>query len=304
MRERAPDRPLEVAADERGLVRVFTLEGAAAWEATQAADWPLPGALGVAALDPRDVQVFAAGDIAAMGLPAFLAEAYGVGADQTDPDRAALEAATQGPPGGPGYTLAVIRSAAFGGAAATLAPARGVRLIGLYAEPQAAAALAPMAPVASARAPGAAGRPGAASPDEGSARVLERFRPDRDVYIRAHLWMAAAGMIAAVVVLTLLGNPAAWVGAPAALLAIAVRGAYLASEELGQRWDLTETEIAHVTVDGLRTRGVPVGGFAKVRRLGSAVQVVGTNGDKLMLKYLADPDAVRARLGRAGGVAE
>jgi hypothetical protein len=305
MRERALDRPLEVAEGEHGLVRVFALDHGAGpaerWRDTGSADWPLPAALGVDRLVAEDVQVFTPQDLAGMSLADFLATGYEIGSDQLDPDRTALERATAGD----GRTLlAVLRSGAVADRPATLAPAGGVRLIGLYAEPGATPALAPMPDVQSARptATRAASATVKESGDgEASGHVLERFRPDRDIYIRDHLWMAALGMIGAVGVLYLMGNGHPWIGAPAALLAIAVHGAYLASEELGQRWDLTTTEVAHVDVDGRRTRGIPLAAIATVRKLGSGVQVVATGGDKLMLKYLSAPDTVRARLERATG---
>jgi len=129
-------------------------------------------------------------------------------------------------------------------------------------------------------------------PPEGE-RVVERFLADRAVYIRDHTWMAALGMVGAMGVLYLMGNPDFWVGAPAALLAIAVRGAYLASEALSDRWDLTERRLL-----GPAGRDILLDNIAAVRRLGSAVQIVTKTGDKHLMKYMADAAAVQARLER------
>lgn len=128
------------------------------------------------------------------------------------------------------------------------------------------------------------------SPAEGE-RVVERFEPDRATYIRDHTWLAALGMVGAVGVLYLLGNPDYWVGAPAALLAVGVRGAYLASEALTDRWDLTDRRLL-----GPAQRAIPLADIAAVRRIGSAVQVVTAGGDKHLLKYLAQPADVQARI--------
>ena len=128
-------------------------------------------------------------------------------------------------------------------------------------------------------------------PPEPGERIVERFAADRTAYIRDHAVMAALGMVAAVGALYLLGNPDAWVGAPAALLAIAVRGAYLASEALADRWHLTDRRLLGPT--GI---AVPLSSIATVRRLGSAVQVVTQKGDKHLLRYMADPRAVQARI--------
>ena len=122
-------------------------------------------------------------------------------------------------------------------------------------------------------------------------RVIERFAADRQTYVRDHTALAAGGMVVAVAALYLLGNPDFWVGAPAALLAVAVRGWYLASEALTDRWDLTERRLL-----GPAGRDVPLSDIETVRRLGSAVQLVTRTGDKHLMKYLADADAVKARI--------
>ncbi|WP_236545087.1 hypothetical protein [Tropicimonas marinistellae] len=126
---------------------------------------------------------------------------------------------------------------------------------------------------------------------------MQSWSADRRVYIRDHIRLALFGAAATTAILYLLGNPSAWVGIPASLLAIGIRGWYVASEELAIRWDLTDLAVA-----GSHGRQVPLGDIAKVRRLGSAVQIITHAGDKLLMKYLADPDATRTAIARTAGV--
>jgi len=130
--------------------------------------------------------------------------------------------------------------------------------------------------------------------------VLASFRPDRATYWRDHAWLAAAAMAIGMAVLWAMGNPHVWTGAVGGLAAVAVRAGYVASDELGARWDLTDRRLL-----GPQTRAVRLGEIATLRRLGSAVQVVTRAGDKHLIKYQADGAATRARIERAmaGGAA-
>lgn len=296
-----PD-PLRVTGGEHGIVRVFAIaaeaEDAPRWRVPDRedadgaeADWALPAALGVDRLEPRDVQVFPARELGGMGLSDFLAQGYDLGEDQLAQARAALDAADG--------IVAVIRSGAFD-APATLSPSAEVRPLGAFAEPSVAPSLAQVGDYESAR-PGS-GVEAEREPEEDGPTVVARFRPDRATYIRSHLWLAAAGMVGAVAVLYLFDNSTPWIGAVAALLAVAVRGGYLASEELAQSWELTETGVRHVSAEGRPVRSVPLRDVAQVRKLGSAVQIVTKAGDKMLLKYMAAPDEVHTRLARAAGV--
>ena len=114
------------------------------------------------------------------------------------------------------------------------------------------------------------------------------IKPDRQTYIRVHAWMAAAAMAAGMAILWLAGNPHIWTGAVGGLAAIAVRGWYLASDELAVEWELSATRL-----NGPGWRQMDLGEIETVRTLGSAVQVVTKGGDKHLLKYLQNPDAVR-----------
>ena len=288
---------LTVQAEERGAVRVFAidLDRAAArdWMAPgPEGRWPLAGALGVERLDPADVQVFAARDVAEIGLATYLATGFDIPEDALAPDRGRLDAETG--------LIAVIRSPAFA-APVTLDPRPPLRFLGRWQEPGPGALPGRVDAVESARpGTGTAGpdeREPEPEPEDDAGRVIERFAPDRETYIRDHLIQAALGMVVATVVLYLLGTAEPWIGVIAALLAIAVRGAYLASEELGQRYALTERYVV-----GPFDRRVALTDIAQVRKLGSAVQVVTRGGDKMLLKFQADPARVKARIADAAGV--
>ena len=293
-----PD-PMHVTEHEHGIVRVFAIdagpEEAPRWLDPQGEDWPLPRALGVVRLRPEDVQVFRASEMGEAGLSGLLAAGHGIDEAQLSRDRARLDAEA-----GP---VAVIRSGAFA-APVELHPSPPLRLLGVYAEPDAPIPTGEIGEVESARPRPAPApeppAPGAAEAD-GAHDVIEVFRPDRDRYIRDHLWLAAIGMVGATAVLWALGNESYWVGAIAALLAVGVRGWYLASEELGRWWELTPAAVRSVSPEGEHQRSVPLAGIARVRRIGSAVQIVTEGGEKLLVKHQADPDDVRERLARAAG---
>ncbi|WP_264211025.1 hypothetical protein [Leisingera thetidis] len=120
------------------------------------------------------------------------------------------------------------------------------------------------------------------------------LKPDRGAYIRAHAWMAAIGMSGAMAVLWIMGSPHIWTGAAGGLAAIALRGWYMASEELAVVWTLTETALT-----GPAGRSIPLAGIETVRTMGSYVQVITKSGDKHLIKYQADPAATRNSIERA-----
>jgi hypothetical protein len=287
---------MQVREGERGLVRVFAVDVDPGedwrWRDPDDAGWQLPDALGVDRLDPADVQVFRAGEMDEIGLSGLLSAGHGISEAQLAGDRDRLDAEAG--------LIAVIRSAAFD-APVELSPRPPLRLLGVYAEPSAPISVADVGDYESARPRARAPVP---EPEEAPAHgdAREVFRPDRDRYIRDHLWLAALGMVGATTVLWALGNAEFWVGAVAALLAVAVRGWYLASEELARRWELTPAAIRAVGPDGTHERSVPLVEVDQVRKLGSAVQVITRGGDKLLLKYMAEGDRVRDRIAAAAGV--
>ncbi|PKP79641.1 MAG: hypothetical protein CVT80_14860 [Alphaproteobacteria bacterium HGW-Alphaproteobacteria-2] len=133
------------------------------------------------------------------------------------------------------------------------------------------------------------------APPEGET-VMTRFRPDRAAYVRAHGWMAALAMALGMGALWVLGNPHVWTGAVGGLAAVALRGVYMASEELAAHWDLTENRLL-----GPGGRRVALAGIAQVNVLGSAVQLVTKTGDKHLIKHQADAEAARRSIEAARG---
>ena len=124
--------------------------------------------------------------------------------------------------------------------------------------------------------------------------ALAEFRPDRRAYWRGHLIMAVLGGFIAGVALVVLGNPSPWVGPVAAILAVGVRGGYLASEVMAMRWTLTNHRL--VLPGGRAYRLVDI---TKVRAFLGDVQIVTRQGDKHLVKYQADAEGVIARINDA-----
>ncbi len=122
-------------------------------------------------------------------------------------------------------------------------------------------------------------------------KLEQSFQADRGAYIRDHTWMAAIAMAVRMVVLWVIGNPHVWTGAIGGLAAIGVRGFYVASDELGVRWGLTNMRLL-----GPQTRAVDLGQVKDVRTLASAVQVITKTGDKYLLKYQSDRSATKAAI--------
>lgn len=122
---------------------------------------------------------------------------------------------------------------------------------------------------------------------------MTRFVADRQAYIRSHTWLAAFGMGGAMLVLWLIGNPYFWTGAPAGLAAIAMRGWYLASEELSVVWEIENGALIS------EPRRIPLHQIDAVNTMGSFVQIVTKTGDKYLIKYQADPAATKAEIERA-----
>jgi hypothetical protein len=126
--------------------------------------------------------------------------------------------------------------------------------------------------------------------------VIASFTGDRETYVKEHLMIAALGAVLGMVVLMIMGNPHAWTGAVGALGAVAVRGFYVASEQIGMTWKLTQKRLispAGMTI--LRSE------IKNVRTIISAAQVITNSGDKYMLKYQSDPKAVANTIMTAKG---
>lgn len=125
--------------------------------------------------------------------------------------------------------------------------------------------------------------------------LLAEFAPDTRAYWRDHAWMAVLAMAGGMVILWALGNPHVWTGAVGGLAAVALRAWYLGSEEMAVRWFLTTQRLT-----GPGGRDVALSDIAKLRTLGSAVQIVTKGGDKHLMKYQPNREATLARLRQAG----
>lgn len=133
--------------------------------------------------------------------------------------------------------------------------------------------------------------------DEGEEH-LASLLPDRATYLRDHAWMAALAMGLGMVVLWALGNPHVWTGAIGGLAAIVLRGWYVASDELAQRWDLTNHRLL-----GPGGRNIRLSEITEINTILSVVQVVTLSGGKHLIKYQSDTAASKALIERirAGG---
>lgn len=133
-----------------------------------------------------------------------------------------------------------------------------------------------------------------AAPLEPGETLLASFRPDRATYLRDQAWLAAIAMALGMAVLWAIGNPHVWTGAIGGLAAIALRGWYLASDELAMRWDLTDRRLL-----GPGGRSIGLRDIREINTLMSSVQVVTQSGAKHLIKYQPDARATRAAIERA-----
>jgi len=132
------------------------------------------------------------------------------------------------------------------------------------------------------------------TPVEDGETVLTRFHADRRTYVVSHAILAVIGSFIATAALILIGNPYPWVGIVAAVLGIGVRGAFLMGEELSAVWTLTDGSLY-----GPGGRRLLLEHIERVRKIGNAVQVITPSGDKHLIKFVADPDAIVARIAAA-----
>jgi hypothetical protein len=137
------------------------------------------------------------------------------------------------------------------------------------------------------------GHPAELAPGE---KIVTEFRPDAQVYWRAHLIMAVLLGIGAGLVLMWLQNPYPVVGPVGAVMAIAARAAFVQSEAMGEVWRLTDRRLL-----GPGGRAVTLAQLQDARSFLGAVQVTTKTGDRHLIKYLADPTAVAFLLLTAAG---
>lgn len=133
---------------------------------------------------------------------------------------------------------------------------------------------------------------------EPGEKLLASFSGNRATYIKEHVMLAALGSVLMSGVLVYMGNPHAWTGIVGAVGAIAVRGLYVAKEQLGFTWHLTNRRLIGPTGSAISLSNV-----AKVNTIFSAAQVVTRTGDKYLLKYQADTARTKAEIERAAAAA-
>jgi len=121
--------------------------------------------------------------------------------------------------------------------------------------------------------------------------LLAEFLPDRSRYWRDHGIMAVVLMALAGGVLWAIGSPYPAIGSLGAILAVAVRALYLASETLALRWALTDRRML---LPGGRVFMLTE--LEKVRPLLGDVQLITRSGDKHLMKHLAKAEEVVAQI--------
>ncbi|WP_371169451.1 hypothetical protein [Aliiroseovarius sp. 2305UL8-7] len=135
------------------------------------------------------------------------------------------------------------------------------------------------------------------APDlEPGEQLLESFSGNLRTYVKEHVLLAALGSVLMSGILIFMGNPHAWTGVVGAVAAIAVRGLYVAKEQLGFTWYLT-----NIRVIGPGDRSIVLENIDKVNVIFTAAQIVTRTGDKYMLKYQADAKATQTAIGKARG---
>jgi len=127
---------------------------------------------------------------------------------------------------------------------------------------------------------------------EPGEKLLAELRPDKGRYWRDHGIMAVGLMAVAGGVLWAIDSPYPAIGSLGAILAVAVRAAYLASETLGLVWALTDRRV--ILPDGQRS--VMLLELDTARPLLGDVQLITKSGDKHLLKHLAQPREVVAQI--------
>lgn len=122
-------------------------------------------------------------------------------------------------------------------------------------------------------------------------RLLAELRSEKGRYWRDHAILAVLGMLSAGIVLTVIGSEHAAIGGLGAIFALAVRGLYLAREQLSFRWYLTDKRF--LMPGGQQVMLLEI---ETVRKLMGDMQIITRGGDKHLIKHLANSDAVVAQI--------
>ncbi len=123
--------------------------------------------------------------------------------------------------------------------------------------------------------------------DTNNEQIIQSITASRAAYNREHVVLFFIGAALMYGVLWAVGNPFPWTGIVGAIFAIFIRWIYVASEAMDVVWTLTDKRLT-----GPSERSIPLTSIKHARTLFSAVQVITHTGDKYMLKYLADPEAM------------
>jgi len=123
---------------------------------------------------------------------------------------------------------------------------------------------------------------------------IARFKGSKAVFIRVQVVMAFVGAALITAGLYLAGNPDWWIGIVGSFAGIAMRGYYIADEQLGFEWVLTTTHLVSPS-----ERAIGLGEIKSVRSLLGSVQVITTDGEKHLIKYQAEPEQVIAEINGA-----
>lgn len=123
---------------------------------------------------------------------------------------------------------------------------------------------------------------------------IARYRGDKKVFIHVQVVMALVGATLITGGLYLAGNPDWWVGIVGSFAGIAMRGYYIAGEQLGFEWVLTNSELKSTT-----ERAIALKDIKTVRSVLGSVQVITTTGEKFLIKYQAGPERVIAEINGA-----
>lgn len=126
---------------------------------------------------------------------------------------------------------------------------------------------------------------------EPGEKFLREIGSDRQTYWRDHGVMAVLGMGIVGMVLSIIGSDHVAIGSFGAVIALAVRGAYLYSEQMKFRWVLTNMRLI-----GPGGRAVMLLELEHVRKLFGDVQIVTRTGDKHLMKHVKDAPALVAEI--------
>ncbi|MGL4415480.1 hypothetical protein [Roseinatronobacter monicus] len=126
---------------------------------------------------------------------------------------------------------------------------------------------------------------------EPGEKILREIRSDKATYWRDHGVMAVLGMGVVGMVLSLIGSDHVAIGSLGAVLALAVRGLWLYSEQMKFRWVLSNMRLV-----GPGGRQVYLLELDRARRLFGDIQLITKSGDKHLIKHIRQSDGLVAEI--------